>query len=186
MFQFSLPHAGLKKGPILTLFLVLLSVAGFGQDAFSQDESDYLDAAPPPVRAMSKGELSQLAAKQDVKDRTKLALDLMNVRLTRAEEFNSKGDFDQMYNELGCFHALMVDTLDFLYDSGKDRGGVLGNFKRFEMGLRAFAPRIGVIRRDIPTEYDPYLKSLIRHLRDARTKAIEPLFGDAVVPNVRT
>ena len=180
-FQFPLRRFGLEKGPLLTLLFISLSVFSFGQGAAGQDENEYADAAPPPVRAMSKGEQGQLASENDVKDRTKLALDLMSARLTRAEEFNAKGDYAQMYNELGGFHALMDDTLDFLYDSGK-RGGVLNNFKRFEMGLRAFAPRLGVIRREIPLEYDPYLKSLIRYLRDARTKAVEPLFGEVVAP----
>ena len=44
----------------------------------------------------------------------------------------------------------------------------------------------GLIRREIPVEYDPYLKSLIRYLRDARTKAVEPLFADTVVPSRQT
>lgn len=183
VFQLPLPRFGLEKGPMLTLLFVSLSVFSFGQGASAQEENEYADAAPPPVRAMSKGEQGQLASKNDIKDRTKLALDLMNARLARAEELNSKGDFAQMYNELGGFHALMDDTLDFLYDSGKRGGGVLNNFKRFEMGLRTFAPRLGVIRREIPLEYDPYLKSLIRYLRDARTKAVEPLFGEVVAPN---
>ena len=107
----------------------------------------------------------------------------MDVRLTRAEEFNAKGDFTRMYNELGGFHALMDDTLEFLYGSSKNRDSVLNNFKRFELGLRKFGPRIGVMRREIPIEYDPYLKSLVRYLRDARSKAVEPLFADTVVPD---
>jgi len=170
----------------MTLLFVSLSVFSFGQGAAAQDESEYTDAAPPPVRAMSKGEQGQLATKNEVKDRTKLALELMNARLTRAEELNAKGDFAQMYNELGGFHALMDDTLDFLIDSNKRKGGGLDTFKRFEMGLRAFAPRIGVIRRELPLEYDPYIKSLIRYLRDARSKAVEPLFGQAVSSNPGT
>jgi len=185
-FQFSLRRFGLEKGPLLTLLLVSLSVINFGQGASAQGENEYTDAAPPPVLAMSKGEQGQLASKNDVKDRTKLALDLMNARLTRAEELNAKGDFAQMYTELGGFHALMDNALDFLIDINKRRGGGLDNFKRFEMGLRAFAPRIGVIRRELPLEYDPYIKSLIRYLRDARTKAVEPLFGEAVSSNPGT
>lgn len=135
---------------------------------------------------MSKDEHGRLDGASGVKDRTKLALELMNARLTRAEEFNTKGDFTQMYNELGGFHALMDDTLEFLDESGKDRDSVLNNFKRFEIGLRAFAPRLGLLRREIPAEFDPYLKSLLRYLRDARSKAIEPLFADTVVPSRRT
>ena len=185
-FQTSLRRFGLNKGPLLTVMFVALSIVSFGQGAFAQDETDYSDAAPPPVRAMSKEEKSQLTHETDAKDRTKLALELMNIRLTRAEELNTKGDFSHMYNELGGFHALMDDTLDFLYESSRGRDGVLNNFKRFELGLRAFAPRLGVIRREIPLEFDPYLKSLIRYLRDARSKAVEPLFSDAVVPNRRT
>lgn len=166
--------------------VLALSVTAFGQGENTIPESDYADAAPPPVRAMSKEERSQLASETGVKDRTKLALELMDTRLTRAEEFNAKGDFTQMYNELGGFHALIDDTLDFLYGNSKSRDSVLNNFKRLEIGLRAFGPRIGLIRREIPVEYDPYLKSLIRYLRDARTKAVEPLFADTVVPSRQT
>lgn len=171
---------------MLTIMLVSLSVISFGQGASAQVDDEYADAAPPPVRAMSKDEHGRLDGTSGVKDRTKLALELMNARLTRAEESNAKGDFTQMYNELGGFHALMDDTLDFLYESSKDRDSVLNNLKRFELGLRTFAPRLGVLRREIPTEFDPYLKSLIHYLRDARSKAIEPLFADTVVPNSRT
>jgi hypothetical protein len=185
-FKLSLRRFGLSKGPLLAMCVLSLTVSIFGQGTDTIPESEYADAAPPPVRAMSKGERSQLVTENGVKDRTKLALELMNARLTRAEEFNAKGDFTQMYNELGGFHALMDDTLDFLYGNSKSRDSVLNNFKRFELGLRKFGPRIGVIRREIPTEYDPYLKSLIRYLRDARTKAVEPLFADTVVPSRQT
>lgn len=180
-FQTSFRRCGLREGrPLIFVFLWFVAL---GVTASGQTDLDYSDAAPPPVRAMSKGEHEQLAAQHGVKDRTRLALELMSVRLTRAEEFNSKGEFSEMYNELGGFHALMVDTLEFLYDRSRSRDSVLNNFKRFEIGLRGFAPRLGVIRREIPTEYDPYLRSLIRYLRDARTKAVEPLFADTVVPN---
>lgn len=182
-FQFSLRRSGLTKGPLLALCFLALSVIAAGQGSDTIPESEYADAAPPPVRAMSKDERSRLGAENGVKDRTILALQLMEVRLARAEELNAKGDFAQMYNELGGFHALMDDTLDFLYGSSKSRDSILNNFKRFELGLRKFGPRIGVIRREIPLEYDPYLKSLVRYLRDARSKAVEPLFADTVVPS---
>lgn len=166
---------------LVACVLAVLSVV-----SFAQVEDDYALAAPPPVRAMSKAENSQLAAKTDVKDRTKLALELMGLRLTKAEGFNTKGEFAEMYNELGAFHALMDNALTFLYDSSRGADKHLDTFKRFEMALRAFAPRLGVIRRELPTEYDPYVRNLIKYLRDARSKAVEPLFGDMVVPNRRT
>jgi len=179
--KFSRSH----KAFAVRYILVALACAALPGLASAQIE-DYTFGAPPPVKLMSKGEASQLATKHDVKDRTKLALELMSIRLTKAEEFSTKGEFQEMYNELGAFHALMDNTLDFLYDSSRGRDKNLDTFKRFEMTLRAFAPRLGVIRRELPTEYDPYVRNLIKYLRDARSRAVEPLFGDMVVPNRRT
>lgn len=147
---------------------------------------DYANGAPPPIKLMSKSEASQLASRPEVKERTKLALELMSARLTKAEQLNSKGEFTEMYNELGAFHALMDNTLVFLYSNSRGRDKNFDTFKRFEMALRAFAPRLGVIRRELPVEYDPYVRNLIKYVRDARSKAIEPLFSDLVVPNRRT
>ena len=164
--------------------LVLLSAFAFAQPP-AEDPVDFdPNAAPPPAKAMTSGERSQLETKQDLKERTKLALALMSSRLSKAEELNAKSEFVEMYNQLGGFHALMDDTLDFLENAPK-REKTLDNLKRFEMTLRTFAPRLGLIRRELPDEYDHYVRSLIRYLRDARSKAIEPLFGDSVVPQRR-
>ena len=51
-----------------------------------------------------------------------------------------------------------------------------------EIGLREFPPRLEAIRRDLPLEYEDYVRRLIRYLRQARTIATEPLFGDTVLP----
>lgn len=174
-----------NKASAVGYFLVTIALVALPTIASAQIE-DYTFGAPPPVKLMSKGEANQLASKHDVKDRTKLALELMSDRLSKAEEFNTKGEFQEMYNELGAFHALMDNTLDFLYENSRGRDKNLETFKKFEMALRAFAPRLGVIRRELPTEYDPYVRNLIKYLRDARSKAVEPLFGDMVVPNRRT
>ncbi|MDI1242224.1 MAG: hypothetical protein PSX80_09920, partial [bacterium] len=150
-----------------------------GEDDFDPD------AAPPPVRAMNSSERTQLDNQQGLKERTKLALALMSSRLSKAEELNAKNEFPAMYNELGGFHALMDDTLAFL-EAAPRKDKTLDNLKRFEMTLRGFAPRLALIRREAPQEYDHYVRVLLRYLRDARSKAIEPLFGDSVVPNRRT
>lgn len=166
--------------PFLLLCLVFLAA-----NSSAQTEEDHFDpdAAPPPAKILSKQERTQLSAVTNLKNRTKLALDLMSSRLTKAEAFNTQGNFSEMYAELGGFHALMDDTLDFLVKNSRGEG--LSAFKRLEITLRQFAPRLGVIRRDLPTEYDPYVRSLIRYLRDARSKAVEPMFGNAVIPTPR-
>lgn len=168
----------------LAALTVMFALSSQAQPPAQDDDFDP-NAAPPPVRAMTNSERTQLDAQQGLKDRTKLALALMSSRLSKAEELNAKSDFTAMYNELGGFHALMDDTLDFL-EMAPRKEKTLDNLKRFEMTLRSFTPRLGLIRREIPAEYDHYVRSLLKYLRDARSKAIEPLFGDSVVPNRRT
>jgi len=106
----------------------------------------------------------------------------MGARLTEAERLNSTGDFDGMFRELGGFHGLMDNSLGYLQERDVGSGKVLDNFKRIEIGLRGFAPRIEAIRRDLPLRYEGYLNKLLKYVRDARSKAIEPLFADTVLP----
>ncbi len=154
----------------------LAIVLSASQFTFAQTD-EVVGSALPPLKFMSDGERSQLDAENDVKKRTILALDLMDKRLTNAEKLFDQSNFEMMYKELGSFHALMDDTLQYL-DLKSNSKKVLYNYKRFEIGLRKLAPRIQLLRREIPTEYDPYLKSLVRYVRDAREKAVEPLFGN--------
>jgi hypothetical protein len=170
----------LIRGLFLFAFALFVSPA-FAQPPDDEDVDFDPNAAPPPVRAMSDRERNQLDAEQGLKDRTKLALALMSSRLSKAEEFNAKEEYPAMYSELGGFHALMDDTLEFL-ETAPRKDKTLDNLKRFEMTLRGFAPRLAMIRREIPTEYDHYIRVLLKYLRDARSKAIEPLFGNTVVP----
>lgn len=169
-------HRAPASGVFLFCLLAVLSAPGLSQEATAGD-------APPPAKVISKQEKAQLDAQTDVKKRTKLALDLMNARMTTAEQLHEKEDLDAMFIELGAFHALVDSTLDFLNKSDKDSGRVLNNFKRFEIGLRAFAPRLEIIRRDLPLKYEFYVRSLAKYLRNARARAVEPLFTDSVMPN---
>ena len=175
----------ISRFAFLVVFVMLAAFAVTAQPPANNTDDFDPDAAPPPVRAMTSSEKTQLDGQQGLKDRTKLALALMSSRLSKAEELNAKSEYKAMYDELGGFHALMDDTLEFL-ESAPRREKTLDNLKRFEMTLRGFAPRLGLLRREIPAEYDYYVRVLIKYLRDARSKAIEPLFGDTVVPNRRT
>lgn len=156
-------------------FLALFAVV-----AGAQAEGD--DPAPPPLKFVTKADLAKLEAVTDAKKRTQLALDLMSERLKTAETFGAQDQLDEMYKELGGFHGIMDNTLAFLDSSDQNRGKVLNNYKRFEIGLRQFRPRLELIRRDIPVRYEAYVRNLIVYLREARAKAVEPLFGDSVVP----
>lgn len=164
----------------IPVFIVLAFLAcSFTTSSSAQSP---LDSAPPPFKTVSKTELAQLELAKDVKRRTQVALELMAARLKQAEVLIAEEDLDQMYKELGGFHGLIDNTMAFLNASDRDSGKVLNNFKRFEIGLRQFRPRLELIRRDIPSHYEPYVRNLILYVRDTRSKAVEPLFGDTVVP----
>lgn len=163
-------------------FVIALSIMLFSTTTATYAQSSQTDdLAPPPMRLVSKGERSQLDASIDPKRRVELALMLMAGRMKRAETLKAGEDFENMFLELGGFHGLMDNTLDYLERENRRRGKVLNYFKKYEMGLRGFTPRLELIRRDLPTRYEPYIKTLLRYLRDARSKAIEPFYGDSVV-----
>src|SRR5215207_9346106 len=56
--------------------------------------------APPALKIISKEEKSALAGVSDIKDRTKLALDLMEARLKKAETLNTQESFTDLLTEL--------------------------------------------------------------------------------------
>ncbi len=162
---------------LIFTFTVTLAAPVFAQ----QDQSQ--DIAPPPLKFVSKSEKSQLSAETNVKKRTVLALTLMDARLVRAETLISQNQYDEMFDELGGFNALIDDTLDYLNKRDTDSGKVLNNFKRLEMSLRKYSPRLELIRREVPNRYEPYLRGLIIDLRLARSKAVEPLFSNSILPD---
>jgi hypothetical protein len=150
--------------------------------AGAQTDDDDVAMAPPPLKTISRSERDQLDREKGIKSRTKLALELMDGRLKRAEN-SLAGDVEQTFAELGIFHALMDDTLSFLGGNGRPSKKVLANLKRFEIGLRKFTPRLELIRREVPLTHEFYVRSLLKQLREARTKATEPLFGETVLPD---
>ncbi len=140
---------------------------------------------PPPIIVVTKNERQKLDAQADSKERTKLSLDLMNSHLSAAEKFSSDQDFDVMFRELGGFHGLLDNAMAHLARQNAQSTKVLDNYKRLEIGLRGFSARLEGIRRDMPIRYEDYVRKLLIHLRDMRTKAAEPFFRDVVGPNTR-
>ena len=155
--------------------LLLLFVSPFSVPA--QDEIPP-DAAPPPIKQLSKAEKAQLDEEQEAKGRTKLSLALMDARVSVAEKYLPQEQFEMVFRELGGFHALVDDALTFLTTTETDKKKVLDNFKRFEMGLRTFTLRLELIRREMPPQREYYIRLLLREMREARAKAVEPLFGN--------
>lgn len=169
------PSAKVRRSQTSLLFCLLTIVLGCGEAA-AQPES-----VPPPTKVISKTEKADLEAKTDEKDRTVFALALMDGHLKQAEKFVADQDYYNLYVELGAFHYLMDNTLDFLLRHNNGSSRMRNNLKRYEIGLRGFTPRLELIRRELPERYEPYVFKLLKYLRETRTKAIEPLFGDTVI-----
>ena len=168
----------LANGSLLIFLYIFCSA--FNVSA-QQDEP--LKAVPPPLKFISKEEKKLLEAKTEMKSRTKLALTLIDANLKEAEALNTQQKYREMFERLGNFHALVDNTLDFLDRNDNGRGKVLNNFKRLEMSLRTYLTRLELIRRELPLEYEFYVRNLAKYIRSARAKAVEPLFGETVLPN---
>jgi hypothetical protein len=106
----------------------------------------------------------------------------MEARLKSAETLTAESNYSETLDALAGFHALLENTLGFLLKNDVANGKVQSNFKRFELALRAQTPRLELIRRELPSNYGYHVQKLIRAVRDARSKAVEPLFSDTVVP----
>lgn len=180
----SVKFPGNRISGVLLLFF-LLTIC-FSMETLAQREKDRdlpKDAEPPPLKIISQEEREKLDRESGVKDRTKLSLQLMDLRLQKAEQLRTKSDYKEMFKELGRFHALVDNALFFLKRRDSGSGKVLNNFKRLEIGLREFLPRLELIRRELPLNFEYYVRNLILDVRDARRKAVDPLFDDTVIPN---
>lgn len=143
------------------------------------------DLAPPPLKLISKLEQQQLDKETDIKSRTKLVLELMTARLSAAERLHAGEDYAGVFRELGYFHGLMDHGIAYLNNRNTGSGKVLDGFKRVDIALRSFVPRLEMLRREIPLTHEEYVRKLLIDVRAARTKATEPLFADTVIPNRR-
>jgi hypothetical protein len=173
----------LLSGPYLPLLTAGLLMLAAISSARAQEPTP--EIAPPPLKMMSQVERSQLSASVDFKARTKLLLELMSVRIAAAERLSAARNYEAMFTELGSFHGLIDDGIQYLKTKDPHDRKVLDTFKRLEIGLRGFAPRIEAIRRDLPLAYEDYVRRLIKYLRAARTLALEPQFADTVLPETK-
>ena len=137
--------------------------------------------APPPIKVISKQERAQIDQAGDSKGRLKLTIDLGAAHLTRAEELTTQGNFDAAATEVGSYHALIEDALDFLATMKRDSNKTRDHYKRLELALRAHGPRLTTMRRTTPLEYAVWIKKVEEFARDGRTEALNSFYGHTVV-----
>jgi len=162
---------GFSGSSMLSAACLLLSM--FGSSYAADPSNDF----PPPLKTLSESERSRLLTARNASEELRQATLMMQARLAAAESAIAQGDEIRAFFELGGFHGLMDHMLDRLltYDGVKRTSSQISNLKRFEITLRGFPARIELIRRR-SFEFDSYIMSLQRDIRDARSKALDPMF----------
>ncbi|HEY0006335.1 MAG TPA: hypothetical protein VGB17_16255 [Pyrinomonadaceae bacterium] len=138
-------------------------------------------AAPPPMRLIPREDRTQLESVNDIKNRTRLSLELAERHLARAEGLTASQEFDKAAVELGVYQAIIEDAMRYLIELNSDKGKVRDLFKRIELALRSHGPRIEAMRRMTPAEYAVHLKDTLEFTRDARSKALNSFYGTTVI-----
>lgn len=167
---------------LMSAVFLLISACCFQLAAFAQDDDEPKDLVPPSPKVFSTDEKKQLEAVSDIKKRTELALDFMETRLKKAETSTNEENYRAALDALAGFHALLEDSMKFLARNNNESRKVLNSFKTVEIILRKQTPRLETVRRGMPYKYGWYVRKLIRAVREARSKAVEPLFDDTVIP----
>lgn len=173
------------KGSRFLFFAFCVLTLACSLPAAAQAQPEETDVAPPPIKSISKEEKQQLDAEPNIKKFTQIALTLMEVRLKNAETLTNENNYREALNTLGGFQILLENTLGYLSKNNMESDKVQNNLKKLEMSLREQTSRLEVMRRAMPSKYAFYVQKLIRVVRDARSKAVEPLFSDTVVPQAQ-
>jgi len=138
--------------------------------------------APPPIKIITKEERAQIAAQSDdPKQRLRLTIQLAGARLTRAEQHTAQGNYDEASAEVGSYHALIEDVLEFLSTMKRDSNKTRDLYKRLELALRSDGPRLTTMRRTTPLEYAVWIKKVEEFARESRTEALNSFYGHTVV-----
>jgi hypothetical protein len=171
--------------PALLLLLVLACVPA----VFAQEEEQPKPTpqptpltAPPPFKMIVKEERAEMdASTKDAQKRLKLTMEFAGGHLARAEQHTARGDFEAASAEVGMYHALIENALEFLSSFKRDSNKTRDLYKRLEMALRADGPRLTAMRRNTPLEFAVWIKQVEDFARDGRTEALNSFYGHTVV-----
>jgi len=138
-------------------------------------------AAPPPLKIVTRQDRLQLDQEKDTKDRVRLSLALAESHLASAELQTSHLNYDEAAAEAGKYWALVEDVFIFLSKQKVDSNKTRDLYKRVELTLRAHGPRLSIMRRSTPAAYAIWIKETEDFARQGRTEALNSFYGQTVV-----
>ena len=163
----------------LVAVIVFIAPEARGQDY----RQPLISAPPPPMKFVSRDERTQLSATRDAKARIRAAIELAELRLTRAEQLTAGQQYEAASAELGNYQGLVEDALNYL-DGGEAKKASRDTYKRLEMAMRAHCSRLEAIRRITPSEYAVHVKAICECARNARAEALNGFYGDTVIREI--
>jgi hypothetical protein len=172
--------------PFLLFTKALLLAFMCAPVAFGQDPQVSQVTAPPPLKAISKDERTQIEQTRDAKGRIRLTIELAITHLGLAENHTAQTNYESASVEIGIYHALIKDALAFLAPLKRDSNKTRDLYKRLELALRADGPRLTAMRRVTPLEFAVWIKEAEDFARQGRTEALNSFFGHTVVRDPQT
>jgi len=137
--------------------------------------------APPPFKMIVKEERSALdGASKDPSRRLKMTIEFADGHLTRAEQHTARENYDAAATEVGMYHALIENALQFLGSFKRDSNKTRDLYKHLELALRADGPRLTAMRRTTPLEFAVWIKQVEDFAREGRTEALNSFYGHTV------
>jgi len=171
----------------ITLSALLLSMAlVLVPSVCAQDPQPTPLPAPPPFKMIVKDERDQIERTKDSSDRLKLIINFSAAHLTVAEQHTASENFEAASTEIGMYHALMENALEFLSTFKRDSNKTRDLYKRLELALRAHGPRLTAMRRTTPLEFAVWIKKVEDFARAGRTEALNSFYGHTVVRDKST
>jgi UDP-N-acetylmuramate-alanine ligase len=161
----------------VAVFVLFLFVVA---ESLGQDEEEPKDLAPPAPKILAEEDKKQIDNAGNIRKQAQVAMLLMEEKLKEAEVAADGQNYRNVLNALGNYHALLNYSLEILIESTKKDKKAFRALKDFEISLRRHTPRLELIRRQIPYSYGWHVQKLIRIVRQARTRAIEPMYGEAI------
>jgi len=161
--------------------VLMLVISAWFAPVLAQEPRPQVDAAPPPLRTISRAERAQIDAEKDSKDRVKLTIELADTHLTTAEAETARQDYEKTVAAAGRYWGLIEDAFAFLKTLKVDSNKTRDLYKRVELTLRAHGPRLATIRRSTPIEYSVWIKDIEDSARKGRTEALNSFYGHTVV-----
>ena len=138
--------------------------------------------APPPFKMIVKEERAALDdAARDPQKRLKLTIEFAGGHLLSAEQHTARQNYEAASTEVGMYHALIENALQFLSTFKRDSNKTRDLYKRLELALRADGPRLTAMRRTTPLEFAVWIKQVEDFARQGRTEALNSFYGHTVV-----